>query len=751
MAERRVTFLIGANIRNFQKNLKTASARLDRFGQRAERLGSGMQTYLTLPILAAGAAAFKMAGDFETSFTRIETLVGISRSEVDKMRASVLALSSETGKSADELSAALFTITSAGLRGAEAMEVLERAAKASAIGLGETNEIARATTAVVQAYGKENINAAEATDILTAIVREGNLEAESLAPTLGRVIGLASQLGISFSEVGASIATYTRLGVSAEEATTGLRGIMSTLIKPTTQTKDALQGIGTTAEELRRKIQDEGLAVTMNNLLKEFEGNDEALGELIPNVRALSAVLGTAGAQGEAYEQVQKNIAQSTGIVNDGFERTSEDAMFKFNQRIQELRNEFLKTGNVLLPVATKILGKVGELTEKFNQMDDQARRNALTIFTLAAAIGPTIIVIGKLAKVLALAATPIFLKIAALGALVTALEYVRRNSEAFRMFFSDLWSELKNYVLDSVHGMLGALETLMSVLPQGDIAFGSLRAGLIGLKDEVPDREDGYGFQGFTEFIGDLSSDAQKQLEKLANLFFQVKDGASSAMQQVAGISVSGSNRSIGANDFTDNTGVRDPQTAQPMAVNSNVRSIIPGLSRTPEEIQAAIDRMNRLNQTTNFMKTIADEFTNSFGAGMANIVVQGGKLIDVLNNMKKLLLSSAIQTFIGALLTGGLGGSGFFGDGGGLFGKIFGVDDALITSSGDVVKFHPDDNLLAMKDFSNLAPAMSSGGGGITAGQLVSALSQVRWKMDVDKGQIYAAGVQGGARINR
>ena len=751
MAERRVTFLIGANIRNFQKNLKTASARLDRFGKRAERLGSGMQTYLTLPILAAGAAAFKMAGDFETSFTRIETLVGISRSEVDKMRASVLALSSETGKSADELSAALFTITSAGLRGAEAMEVLERAAKASAIGLGETNEIARATTAVVQAYGKENINAAEATDILTAIVREGNLEAESLAPTLGRVIGLASQLGISFSEVGASIATYTRLGVSAEEATTGLRGIMSTLIKPTTQTKDALQGIGTTAEELRRKIQDEGLAVTMNNLLKEFEGNDEALGELIPNVRALSAVLGTAGAQGEAYEQVQKNIAQSTGIVNDGFERTSEDAMFKFNQRIQELRNEFLKTGNVLLPVATKILGKVGELTEKFNQMDDQARRNALTIFTLAAAIGPTIIVIGKLAKVLALAATPIFLKIAALGALVTALEYVRRNSEAFRMFFSDLWSELKNYVLDSVHGMLGALETLMSVLPQGDIAFGSFRAGLIGLKDEVPDREDGYGFQGFTEFISDLSSDAQKQLEKLANLFFQVKDGASSAMQQVAGISVSGSNRSIGANDFTDNTGVRAPQTAQPMAVNSNVRSIIPGMSRTPEEIQAAIDRMNRLNQTTNFMKTIADEFTNSFGAGMANIVVQGGKLIDVLNNMKKLLLSSAIQTFIGALLTGGLGGSGFFGDGGGLFGKIFGVDDALITSSGDVVKFHPDDNLLAMKDFSNLAPAMSSGGGGITAGQLVSALSQVRWKMDVDKGQIYAAGVQGGARINR
>jgi hypothetical protein len=50
--------------------------------------------------------------------------------------------------------------------------------------------------------------------------------------------------------------------------------------------------------------------------------------------------------------------------------------------------------------------------------------------------------------------------------------------------------------------------------------------------------------------------------------------------------------------------------------------------------------------------------------------------------------------------LLTGGVGG----GIVGGLFGRIFNVNDALITSGGDVVKFHPDDNILAMKDFSNI-----------------------------------------------
>ena len=38
--------------------------------------------------------------------------------------------------------------------------------------------------------------------------------------------------------------------------------------------------------------------------------------------------------------------------------------------------------------------------------------------------------------------------------------------------------------------------------------------------------------------------------------------------------------------------------------------------------------------------------------------------------------------------------------------------VDDALIRSDGSVIKFHPNDSLLAMQDFGNLQ--IPSGGGG-------------------------------------
>ena len=189
---------IGANLSGLQRGLKIAGRSLKKFGASAKRVGSSITKNISLPFALVGAASVKMASDLEGSFGKIENLVGITGKALDDFKTSVKNVSSVTGQSQQELSEAMFTISSAGLRGAQATEVLERAAKASAIGLGETQQVAQALTGVLQAYSKEGLTAAEATDTLTAIVREGNLEAESLAPTLGRIVGIGAQLGISF-------------------------------------------------------------------------------------------------------------------------------------------------------------------------------------------------------------------------------------------------------------------------------------------------------------------------------------------------------------------------------------------------------------------------------------------------------------------------------------------------------------------------------------------------------------------------
>ena len=473
---------IGANLTGLKRGLKIARRSLRNFGASAKRLGSNITRNVSVPFAAAGTAGVKMATDLESSFAKIENLVGITGKALDNFKTSVKGVSAVTGQSQQALSEALFTVASAGLRGAEATEVLEASAKASAIGLGDTQQVAQALTGVLQAYSKEGLTAAQATDTLTAIVREGNLEAEALAPTLGRVVGVASQLGISFEEVGANIATFTRLGVPAEEAVVGLRGIMTSFLKPTKDAEKALATLGLTAGDLRTMVGQEGLQSTLAMLMESFKGNDEALASVFGNVRALSAVLGTAGAQGETYAQVLDNISNSTGIVDEGFKNVSQSSGFKFQQTLNSLRNAGIELGAALLPLVTKIAQFITKAINSFRDLSTETKTAILTLTAVVAAGGPIISAIGFIATALGALLTPTGLVVAGLAAAGFAVykywDQVRPILVGTINYFIDLYNESSLFRL-VIQMVIASFKNLWTV---GKALFNSFSTNLRGI-----------------------------------------------------------------------------------------------------------------------------------------------------------------------------------------------------------------------------------------------------------------------------
>ena len=176
---------------------------------------------------------------YDAAIIRQRALVGLSINETERLRAATINLSRVLGRGPTELAEGLFFITSAGLRGAAAVQALEASTKAAAIGLGEVRVVADAVTTVLNAYGTANINAAQAAAVLVATVREGKIQAEQLAPQLGRVISLAAILEVEFHEVGAALAVLSR-SQEISLATTSLIGILRGLVKPSVQARDAL-------------------------------------------------------------------------------------------------------------------------------------------------------------------------------------------------------------------------------------------------------------------------------------------------------------------------------------------------------------------------------------------------------------------------------------------------------------------------------------------------------------------------------
>jgi len=435
----RLKAVLSGDSSQLRADLGKAEQSLKNFGDKATKTGRSLTTKVTLPMVGLGAAAVKTAVDFESSMTKITALVGVAKDEVDSMSVAVRSMATQFGKSANEAADALFYITSAGLRGATATDTLAASLKASAIGLGETSTIADLATSALNAYGADVLSAAQATDVMTATIREGKLETTELAGSMGRVLPLASAMGVNFNEVGAAFAALSRTGTNAAEAATQIRGILASLLRPTKQAEEALTEMGLSSEGLRRQMREEGLLATLKTLSEEFAGNEAAAASVFGNIRALSGVLDLMGANVATTEAIFASMADTTGAVDEAFAQVSETAAFQFQQATAEMKETLLALGQDLLPLVKDALELVSDsirsVTGFFQGMDDDTQRAIKTLAGVAAIAGPVALGIGMVTKALiALGnATPWMV---GLTAAVTALslvfaDYVRDAREA--------------------------------------------------------------------------------------------------------------------------------------------------------------------------------------------------------------------------------------------------------------------------------------------------------------------------------
>lgn len=397
--------LLEADIRPLQNALSEAGQRISQLENRTNNasqqmnygwriLSSDLMRYVSVPLGLAGGAAIKMSVDFEDAFARIEGLTSVSGDALDQMREKVLALSSATGKGPQELAEAAYFVASSGVEGAAALEALEVSAKAAAAGLGETKVVADAVTSAMNAYKGENLGAAQATDILVAAVREGKGEADALARTIGFVIPIASELGVGFEEVAAAMASMTRIGMSAQTASTSLRQILTQILKPTEQAKDMMAEYGLSVEGLRRQLADEGLLATLNAMKDATRGNEEAFSTMLGRVNGVTGALALVGDAAAETQGVFERMTNTVGSLDKASESAAQTSGYKMRQAMADLQKAGISLGDSLAPIAASAASAVAGLAESFSELSPEAQK-------AMAAVGGGIMLLGPGIKVL--------------------------------------------------------------------------------------------------------------------------------------------------------------------------------------------------------------------------------------------------------------------------------------------------------------------------------------------------------------
>jgi TP901 family phage tail tape measure protein len=384
-------------------------------------------------------------------------------------------MASQYGKSASEAADALFFITSAGLRGSDAMDTLEASLKGAAVGLGDVQTIADLATSAMNAYGPETLSASNATDILANAVREGKLESSELAGAMGQVLPIASAMGVNFDEVGAAMAAMSRTGTNAAQASTQLRSIMTSLLKPTVKAEKAMADMGLSSEGLRKQLREQGLLSVLETLSERFDGNDAAAAAVFGNVRALSGVMDLMGENAGTTAQIFGNLTQSTGILDEAMDAAAETTGFKLQQAFATLKNSLIEFGDIIAPFVEQFAARLKTLGDSFQNLSPQAKQFIVTGAAIAAAVGPLLIIFGKLIamvggviKILggitiagSILAIKVVAVVAAIAGVVLAFKAMYDRSEALRNAVSRLIDTAKNIARVLVGDVISAFKSV--------------------------------------------------------------------------------------------------------------------------------------------------------------------------------------------------------------------------------------------------------------------------------------------------
>ena len=102
-------------------------------------------------------------------------------------------------------------------------------------------------TTALNAYGLEASEVTNVSDTLFQVIKKGKITGQQLAGSLGMVIGSAAQMNIGLDQVGAAVASLTKVGLGAETSMTALNQVMMSVMKPSADALELMKSIKSVA------------------------------------------------------------------------------------------------------------------------------------------------------------------------------------------------------------------------------------------------------------------------------------------------------------------------------------------------------------------------------------------------------------------------------------------------------------------------------------------------------------------------
>ncbi|EAC6525923.1 phage tail tape measure protein [Listeria monocytogenes] len=386
---------------------------LEKSGQKLTKVGTAMTVGFTAPIVAGMVKSTKAYLDFDNEVTEVNSLLresGESAKEFGDRYTQVFDYAQKAsvkyGVASEQTMLGMKEMVKKGYdinQTMASMPAIFNAARASG---DDFETVMSVTTSTLEQFGmisKDTNKQMEYTnkvaDVLTYVADKTAAGFSDMGTAMNYVGPISHSLGYSLTDTAAAVGLLSNRGIEGQKAGTGLRGMLTSLLKPSKSAAEAMSAVGLTIED------NNGNMKTLPTLLDDINDKTKKMTKTQKNSfltmifgrEPLSAVNTLLEAGGDSLRKYSKGADEANGYtkqVADNMRKAGKFGVDQFKASLEVLEQN---VGQKLMPALTPIIEWANKMIDKFNDLSGEQQQNIIKWAGIIAATGPVLTVGGKL------------------------------------------------------------------------------------------------------------------------------------------------------------------------------------------------------------------------------------------------------------------------------------------------------------------------------------------------------------------
>ncbi|EPP0902229.1 phage tail tape measure protein [Listeria monocytogenes] len=386
---------------------------LGKSGQKLTKVGTAMTVGFTAPIVAGMVKSTKAYLDFDNEVTEVNSLLresGESAKEFGDRYTQVFDYAQKAsvkyGVASEQTMLGMKEMVKKGYdinQTMASMPAIFNAARASG---DDFETVMSVTTSTLEQFGmisKDTNKQMEYTnkvaDVLTYVADKTAAGFSDMGTAMNYVGPISHSLGYSLTDTAAAVGLLSNRGIEGQKAGTGLRGMLTSLLKPSKSAAEAMSAVGLTIED------NNGNMKTLPTLLDDINDKTKKMTKTQKNSfltmifgrEPLSAVNTLLEAGGDSLRKYSKGADEANGYtkqVADNMRKAGKFGVDQFKASLEVLEQN---VGQKLMPALTPIIEWANKMIDKFNDLSGAQQQSIIKWAGILAATGPVLMIGGKL------------------------------------------------------------------------------------------------------------------------------------------------------------------------------------------------------------------------------------------------------------------------------------------------------------------------------------------------------------------